>query len=553
MKRNFWLGPWPWVFISFIVVLSRLFFVHCMPDDRVIRQSQRQYWSEVPVSTTRGSIVDVHENPLAMSVPAYSFFVDPAFWNPSNGKSLSGLLPSEVVDKISKPLAGRFHWIARKISKEKADAIMALNLPGLYRLQEKKRLYPQNSLLAHAIGYCDIDDRGLAGIELVWDQILYSPPGIRFFIKEATGRAIDVSTTLSDLEKIEHKGRIRLTVDMRIQYILEQRLQEAIDKNQARWGAAICMNPSTGELLGLASAPSFDPNNRMDLLNKNKVFNNAVSRVYEPGSTFKPVVVSIALERKVTYASEVLSTPHRIKVADGSISESGNSNWGSLSLGDIVVKSSNVGMAQIGLRIRPFDMYNSLKDWGLGVVPGIELNGVEAGLLPSPDQWRGVVPANIAIGQGIGVSPLQLLTAMNAIINGGELLRPYIVADVIDSHGKKVYEGKKEVIRTVVTPSIATWLRKVMRDVVVRGTGRLADTPVTTVAGKTGTAQVAEKGVYAKKRWVASFIGFWPYESPKYAMLIVVGDPSKGQYYGGSVAGPVFRSVVEDMAQLNIF
>jgi cell division protein FtsI (penicillin-binding protein 3)/stage V sporulation protein D (sporulation-specific penicillin-binding protein) len=552
MKKTFFFNPWFAVFIAFTTVLVRLFFVHCLPDSRVVRQAQRQYWSEVPVSTTRGSIVDIYGNPLSMSVPAYSFFIDPAFWDPSNAQALNKHLPSATIKKFSSPLSGRFHWVARKLNQEDANAIAALRLPGLYRLQEKKRIYPQNNLSSHVLGFCDIDDRGLSGIEFVWDQALYSPPGIKLFIKDISGRAIDVSTRLSDLEKIEHKGKVRLTMDMRIQYIVERRLQEAVDQHNAHWGTAICMNPHTGEILALSSMPTFDPNNRTELLDTKKIFNNAVSRVYEPGSTFKPIVVAIALERKATYPSEIIKTPHKIKVADGSISESGNHSWGKLSLGDIVVKSSNVGMAQIGLRIRPFNMYNCLKEWGFGQTPGIELNGAEAGLLPSPDQWRGVVPANIAIGQGIGVTPLHLLTAINAIVNGGELLRPYIVAEVTDTKGKTVHKGQRENVRTVVTPAIAAWLRKIMREAVINGTGRSANTAVTSVAGKTGTAQVAEKGVYAKKKWVASFVGFWPYDSPQYVMLIVIGEPSKGRYYGGDVAGPVFKAIVEDMALLNL-
>lgn len=552
MKKNFFKGPWPWVFLLFIVVIIRLFYVHCLPDKRVVRQAQRQYWSEIPVSTTRGSIVDTQGNPLALSVPAYSFFIDPAFWAPSNAQALKKHLPTSVIKKISSPLSGRFHWVARKVNQQEADAISALNLPGLYRIQEKKRIYPQNVLLSHVLGFCDIDDKGLSGTEFVWDQFLYSPPGIRFFIKDASGQAIDVTTTLSDLDKIEHKGKVCLTVDMRIQYVVERRLEETVNMHKARWGAALCMNPQTGEILAMASVPSFNPNNRKDLLDTKKLFNSVIGRVYEPGSTLKPVIVAIALEKGVTYPSEIFKTPHRIKVADGSISEAGYHNWGKLSLGDIVVKSSNVGMAQLGLRIPPFNMYNSLREWGFGQPIGVELNGVESGLLPSPEQWRGVVPANIAIGQGIGMTPLHLLTATSAIVNGGDLLRPYIVAEVTDSKGRVIYKGQKEVIRTVVSPSIAAWVRKVMRDVVINGTGKRADTQVTTLAGKTGTAQVAEKGVYAKNKWVASFIGFWPYESPQYAMLVVIGEPSKGRYYGGDVAGPLFKSIVEDMALLNL-
>ncbi|MDR1049075.1 MAG: penicillin-binding protein 2, partial [Synergistaceae bacterium] len=191
--------------------------------------------------------------------------------------------------------------------------------------------------------------------------------------------------------------------------------------------------------------------------------------------------------------------------------------------------------------------------WGFGTASDIELGGTEKGLLASPGQWRGVVPANISIGQGLAVTPLQLLTATAAIVNGGELLSPYIVQEAVNSTGEIVYEGSKTVIREVLTPEICSWLRGAMRETVLSGTGRQANTGVTETAAKTGTAQIAEKGKYLKGRYVSSFIGFWPYEDPQYLMLIVIGEPSKEIYYGGELAAPMFKKIVESMATWGIF
>jgi cell division protein FtsI (penicillin-binding protein 3)/stage V sporulation protein D (sporulation-specific penicillin-binding protein) len=226
---------------------------------------------------------------------------------------------------------------------------------------------------------------------------------------------------------------------------------------------------------------------------------------------------------------------------------------GKISTADVLIKSSNVGMAQIGIRAKPVDMYRSLLNWGFGKASDIELNGTEKGLLASPGQWRGVVPANISIGQGLAVTPLQLLTATAAIVNGGELLSPYIVEEALNSAGEVVYKGSKNVIREVLTPEICVWLRGVMRETVISGTGRQADTRVTQVAVKTGTAQVAEKGKYAKGRHVSSTIGFWPYEDPQYLMLIVAGEPASGKYYGGELVAPMFKKIVESIADWGIF
>ncbi|HRV98971.1 MAG TPA: penicillin-binding transpeptidase domain-containing protein, partial [Aminobacteriaceae bacterium] len=215
-------------------------------------------------------------------------------------------------------------------------------------------------------------------------------------------------------------------------------------------------------------------------------------------------------------------------------------------------KSSNTGMAQIGIRVKPFNMYHSVREWGFGKPTGIELPGAEDGLLSSPEQWRGVVPSNIAIGQGLAITPLHLASAISAIANGGNLLRPHIVSKVVDSSGNIVYNEERQFLRTVLSPQVALWLQRAMVDTVVKGTGRNGAVPGISIAAKTGTAQIAERGEYAKGRWVSSFAGFWPSSDARYVVLVVIGEPSKGKYYGGDVAAPVFRRIVEDMEQIGL-
>jgi cell division protein FtsI (penicillin-binding protein 3)/stage V sporulation protein D (sporulation-specific penicillin-binding protein) len=204
------------------------------------------------------------------------------------------------------------------------------------------------------------------------------------------------------------------------------------------------------------------------------------------------------------------------------------------------------------MRVKPFDMYYSVREWGFGKNPGVELNGVEDGLLSTPEQWRGVVPSNIAIGQGLAITPLHLASAIAAIANNGYLLRPFIVSQATDSSGQVIYRGERQVVREVLSPRTASWLRKVMVDVVKKGTGKQADLPFVSIAAKTGTGQVAEKGEYLKGKWVSSFGGFWPAENAQYVMLVVIGEPTRGKYYGGDVAAPVFRSIVEDIYQTGL-
>jgi cell division protein FtsI (penicillin-binding protein 3)/stage V sporulation protein D (sporulation-specific penicillin-binding protein) len=428
---------------------------------------------------------------------------------------------------------------------ELAEKFRTLKLRGLREEEEKKREYPNGTLLSHVLGFCDIDGNGQSGIELAWNSALYEPNSQRILFRRPGGYSL-----VGEKPYKRNSGIpiITLTINIRIQHIVENYLNEVMLEHKAKWGTILCMDPKTGALLAMASWPAFNPNNRGELLNSRNVVNNAVSRTYEPGSTFKPIFMGIALENGLVRTNEVFNCPARIKIADGYISEASSVAMGKISAADILIKSSNVGMAQIGIRSDPTDMYHTLLGWGFDAVSDIELSGTEKGLLSWPGQWRGVVPANISIGQGLAMTPLQLITAMAAIVNGGELLSPYIVREAVNSLGEVVYKGSKSVIQEVLTPETCSWLRKTMLDTVLKGTGRRAGTDVTRIAVKTGTAQVAEGGKYVKGRYVSSIVGFWPYEDPRYLMLIVVGDPASGKYYGGELAAPVFKKIVESMA-----
>ncbi|MFA7620651.1 MAG: penicillin-binding protein 2 [Aminobacteriaceae bacterium] len=553
MKRRFF-SPWHIIFLFFGVVIYRLAVLQLFPDPRVESQSRRQYWSHIPVSTNRGMIYDRDGNAMAVSVPASSFFVDPAFWDSASAHQLKGIIPDPLIQTLSKPIPGRFIWLARKADLEVADRIRALNIKGVFEIEEKKRLYPGGSLLSHVLGFCDIDDRGLSGTELMWDKELFSPPGIRVLAKDSSGQMLEISRINHDYAPSPNEGgSVFLTIDSRIQFVVERRLEEAIREHGARWGSVVCMDPQNGEVISMASWPTFDPNIREDLKKPANILNNCIGRTYEPGSTFKPLILGVGLERGMVGPNESFNCPYRIKVADGHITEAGNSGFGKLTATEIISKSSNTGMAQIGIRIKPFDMYHALREWGFGKPSGIELPGSEDGLLASPEQWRGVVPSNIAIGQGLAVTPLQLTTAIAAIANGGHLVRPHVVSKVMDASGNTVYVEEKEHLRDVLSPQVARWLNRAMVETVLSGTGQGAAVPGISIAAKTGTAQVAERGQYLKGRWVSSFAGFWPSSNPRYVLHVVIGEPSKGKYYGGDVAAPAFRRILEDMMQIELF
>lgn len=537
---------WFLILIMFAIFGWRLVNVHCSPDPRVVRQSQRQYWLQIPFSANRGSISDTLGKPLSISIPSYSFFIDPLFWDPKYSNILTGILNNDSIKKISKRMEGRFVWLVRRTDEMIANAIREKNIEGIYECKENLRIYPNNNMLSHVLGYCDMEGNGLSGIELVWNNILYVPSGIKILARASTGGNYEIVNNTNSTSNSE----LRLTVDSRMQYFVEQILDEGVRNNGAKWGAVVCVEVDSGAVRAIASWPTFNPNQRDDIANRKLQTNNPLSRTYEPGSTLKPVICAIALERGAVRQDSSFYCPQRIRIADGFISDhSGN---GTLNLKGIIVKSSNVGMAQIGMKVKPFDMYNSLREWGFGLDPNVEINGVEEGLIASPELWRGVIPSNIAIGQGLAVTPLQLVSSIAAIANKGVLLRPYLVKEAIDASGRVVYKGGKNIVRSVVSPITASWVKDAMREVVTDGTGKSADSKMVEIAGKTGTAEVAGKGSYVEGKWVSSFVGFWPFNSPKFAMIVVIGEPTKGKYYGSEVAAPVFKKIVEEVIKIDI-
>jgi len=538
---------WVLLHATLFVLLCRLVSLHLFPDERAIARASKQYWSYITLSSKRGIISDCRDVPLAISVPSISFFIDPLEWEPENAAKLRSFFDEKTIERLSQTHEGRFLWVARKLTGETVETIRSLDLPGLYEVREGKRVYPQGEDAAHILGYCDIDEKGLAGIELLYNSVLYSPPGNHLIAKTASGKVASILSPEA-AQTLREPGKVLLTIDSRIQHVLAEELREAIKRERARWGTVLCMDVTSGALRGMVSWPFFNANQRETLANSEALRNNAIGRIYEPGSTFKPVILGIALEMGLVGWEEEFFCPGRIQVADGWISEIFGRGHGKISPREIIAKSSNVGMAQIGSRIKPQDGYDYLRFWGFGSPTGIQFPGEEKGILHKPEQWLGVVPANIAIGQGIAVTPLQLLSAIAAIANGGRLYQPYLVESIQNENETLKYQASKHTRNHVLTETTAQRLREAMTSVVEQGSGRAAKVPGISVAGKTGTAQVAQKGSYAEDNFVASFVGFWPAENPTLALLVVIGEPQSGNDQGGKVAAPVFRKIAEKIS-----
>lgn len=540
---------WKALYIALILLACGTAWIQLNPDPRIVRQSQKQYWANVALSATRGNIEDKNGIPLAVSVPATSFFIDPKYWNPADAGLLAPVFGKAVVQKFSKQLKGRFYWVARNVPPEKAKLLEGKEIPGLYETSEKIRVYPHGALAFHVLGFCDIDDYGQAGIEFSWNHILFSPPRTRFLTRDSNGKTLDVMGGKSGVIK-NTSGSIQLTIDSRIQQIMEWRLSEGAKASDASWAAGICVNPWTGEIVALASYPTVDPNNRKNLKNIEATRNNVVGRVYEPGSIFKPITMSIAMESAAANKNSTYNCHGTMKLADKTMSDVNRKAHGFQDLTHVLMNSCNIGMATMSMGVPKYQAYGMLKQFGFGDKTEVEMAGEESGLIKSPEEWLGTVPANIFIGQGIAVTPLQVAMAISAIVNGGELLKPYLVKEVRDSNGKVIHKGSKRIRYQVISDNTSSFVRSAMKRVVSEGGGKAAFSDKVAIAGKTGTAQIASAGQYTKGHHVASFVGFWPADKPQYVMLISLGEPKGARYYGGQIAAPVFKSIAEDIYQV---
>lgn len=537
-------SPWLFLFICICAVLLRLYFLQIEPDPRVSSQAGSQYWARFRVTAPRGYIRDRNGISLALSTTAFSFFIDPALWDTANAPLLKDMITKTRLEKISSRIEGRYFPIARKLDPETAEKMINLKLPGLFWVKETRRIFPQGNTLAHVLGYCDVDDVGLAGIELFWDSVLYAPPEGRIIAKDARGNFVDVAVSGQSIFA-DNDASVILTIDSRLQHILELRLKEGLGLHRAQWAAAVLMEPCSGRVLGMASLPDFNPNDRNTFKNKESLRNNVISRVFEPGSTFKPIIIGNLIDNGEIAKNDKVNCHGKIKVADVVIHDV--KAHGVIDITRVIADSCNVGMVQNVRGSDPFQTYSYLKRCGFGNISGIELPGEESGLLIPPAQWIGSVPATIAIGHGIGVTPLQLAVAISAVANGGRVMKPFIVSEVRGRDGTLKYVGKPTVIAEVLSENTSSWLRAAMREAVLSGTGRNADVPGASVAGKTGTAQVPGGGSYEKGAYSPSFVGFWPSSDPKYLLVIIIGNPTSGDFLGGKVAAPIFRNIVQDI------
>jgi cell division protein FtsI (penicillin-binding protein 3) len=506
--------------------------------------AKEQYLNQIILPPTRGIIYDRKYRELALSVKVDSIYANPRLIKAP--LSLSKKL-SEILDLPSSFFKKRlqkkkfFVWIKRRILPSQAKKIKRLKIPGLGIVSETKRFYPNKELLGHVLGFSGLDSQGLAGIELSFDTQLKGTSKEAQCLRDALGRIIFAHGLIKQ-EKTQGNN-IVLTIDKNIQYITEQELKAAIQTFEAKSGIAIVMEPNSGEILAMATYPGINPNK----IPKNKYLwrNRAITDVFEPGSTFKVFTVAAALDSNTISPEDQFYCEGGImNFAGKRIRDIHKMEWATVQ--EIIKESSNIGITKISEKLGKQKLYQYLKKFGFGEKTGISLPGEAKGLLRTPDKWYEIDIATIAFGQGVSVSALQLVTAVSAIANGGLLLKPLIVRQILDPEGKIIQTYKKEVKRRVISETTSEMLKKMMESVTEEGTGTQAAIKGFKVAGKTGTAQKPDliAGGYKKDAWTSCFIGFVPSKEPKIAMAIIIDEPII-HHYGGIVAAPVFRRIGE--------
>ena len=548
-------------FVAFwmLGISARLVHLQVTRHDNLVARARQQQQDAIETSPTRGPVLDREERELARTIDTTSVFIAPDEFKKDKkdtevqvaaaigctAESLSSLLGLDqkaVFNQINEARNSgrRFLWIARRIAPDKAELLEKMELAGVHTRKEPKRYYPNGSLAANVLGFVGLDGNGLAGIEQVYNEKIVGEPGKIFIEKDSLGRAYESTEVLG------RPGQsIILTIDQSIQYQAEAALTTAIEQSGAKAGTAIVLDPHTGDILALANAPTFDPND-VGAATPAQRANWALQNIYEPGSTFKIVAFSAAIEKGLAKPDDHIDCQMgSITVAKRLIHD--HHPFGNLTIADALAKSSNVAAIKLGLRVGDPTMYDYITRFGFGSRTGIELPGETAGLVRPLSRWQPSSIGSVAIGQEVGVTPLQMVAAFGALANDGVRIAPHLIREIRNANGIATYRPSPEQHR-VISKETAKALRGMLEGVTLNGTAKKAQLDGYTAAGKTGTAQKIDPKTktYSSTKFVASFVGFAPVNNPAVVIIVVIDEPG-GSYHGGDVAAPVFRQIAEQI------
>lgn len=552
------------LFIVILLVFGRLVLLQVVQASDLKAKGIERRTTDRSLRAERGTIFDAQGNVLAQSIPVKEVYADP--------KTLSDLIAQkqykstkeeiatelgsileintqDILNKLNKNLS----WIslAHQVDIHKADKIMALKIPGVALNDEEKRVYPMGRFAASALGIVNLDGHGVEGIESYYDKVLYGKPGYQS--QEQDTRARSIPDTPQQNDPPRPGNCVSLTLEPTIQYFVEQQLDDIQKATNANSVTILAMDPKTGRILGMGSRPTFDPTD-YDKVTPDARRNLAIGMSYEPGSTFKIVTGSAALEEGVIRPEDTFPDPGYLRIPPRLITnwDSDQKPHGNPTFTQGMQLSSNVVLAQVGMKLGKSAFYTYLKAFGFGSKTGIDISGEESGLLVPQDKARDIDLATMSFGQANSVTPIQLLTAISAVANGGTLYRPYIVDKITTPDGQIVQQQKPTPVRQVISKATASQMTNVLEQVVSGGTGHLAQIPGINVAGKTGTAQKVDPktGAYSTTDFIASFAAFAPAEDPKIAVLIIIDTPKAAEgHQGGTLGGPRAKAIIEGALQ----
>lgn len=534
-----------------IVLVVRLFQIQVLEHKKYDNLASDIQLTKIEKKANRGKILDRNDMLLATNMKSLTVALDPqaiaTVKNPDEIKKLKEFvryinkitgIPSTKINNILKSSKSRYVVLAKDLNIQYKDELKKNQIYGIIIEEKIERIYPNNNLASHLIGFINSEGEGISGIELQFDTLLRGQSGY-LILKRDIHRQLHAGAELPNVEPIDGKN-ISLTIDANLQSIVEYELKKGVESTQSEAGSVIIMNPYTGEVLAMASAPSFNPNVATERVSE-KVRNRAITDEYEPGSTFKLITAAAALEEKIVFPEEKFSGMNGAYTVGGNVISDVHP-LGIVSFREATYHSSNVVFSQVAAKIPHNTFYKYIRDFGFGLLTDIELPGEARGRIPSPKEMNSVLQRWVGFGYGISATPLQMLRAYCVAANGGNLVKPYIIKSIADDKGNIIYQGKPKIVRRVISKETSDTLKDLFTGIVEYGTGKAGRIKNLKIAGKTGTSQQLVGGVYSKSHYNASFVGFFPAGNPQIAMIVVLDSP-KGVYYGGSTAAPIFKSI----------
>ena len=528
------------VFLLVVGVLGwRLVDLHVVDNDFLRKQGDVRTIRVESIDAHRGVVTDRYDEPLAVSTPVQTIWANPSEANPSEARltNLARLLDineASLRQRLEEYSGREFIYLRRKVQPDLARKVLELEIDGIYTRQEYRRYYPAGEVTAHVVGFTDIDERGQEGIELAYNQWLSGETGRKRVLKDNRGRVIKDLTLIRDASPGQN---LALSIDLRLQYLAYRELKAVVAAHNARGGTLVMLDVDTGEVLAMVNQGSYNPNDRSQLAAEN-LRNKAITDLFEPGSTMKPITMAAALESGSYSVNSAIDTNPGFR-RFGRFTIRDHRNYGVMDMTEIIVKSSNVGISRIATDLGGDVIRGLYARLGLGQPTGIGFPGEAVGVLPSPPKWRPVEEATLSYGYGMSVNALQLAQAYMVIANGGVRYPLSLVR-----------QDKKPEGQRVLSEQVTLQVRNMLREAVSRGTGKRAQPGFYSAGGKTGTVHLVGAQGYEDSQYKAIFAGMAPIDNPRLVTVVAVDAPQSGEYYGGEVAAPVFSRVMSDALRL---